>query len=67
MQFKRLFPNISESKIKEIEGYLHGYYKLCMNYANILSKKYKTPILPHGEEAGNKIAEYVYKCQKQYL
>lgn len=63
---KRNFPNISEEEIKETNDYLCGFYEYCLNFADIIADKYKTPFLPKGEEAQKEITEYVIECQKQY-
>lgn len=63
---KRKFPNMSEEEIKETKDYLCGFYEYCLNFADIIADKYKTPFLPKGEEAQKEITEYVIECQKQY-
>ncbi len=63
---KRRFSNITEEEINEIKEYLNGFYEYCLNFANIIANKYKTPALPKNEEAKTEIAEYVKECQKQY-
>ena len=60
------FPNISMKEIKEVEDYLSLFYVHCLEYADLLADKYKTPFLPKGEEAQKEIFEYVSECQKQY-
>lgn len=63
---KRKFPNINEEEINEIKEYLNGFYECCLNFANIIANKYKTPVLPKNEEVKTEITKYMKKCQKQY-
>lgn len=63
---KTKYPDISSEEIKEIEEYLDLFYICCVEYADILAEKYKTPFLPKGEEAQKEISKYVYECQKKY-
>ncbi|MDE6593558.1 MAG: hypothetical protein K2K57_10930 [Oscillospiraceae bacterium] len=63
---KRKYPNMSEEEIEGIKDYLCEFYEYCMNFADIISDKYKTPFLPTGEEAQKEITEYVIECRKQY-
>lgn len=63
---KRRFPNIAKERIKELEDYLDEFYKYCVEYADVIANKYKTPFLPKYEEAQKEIAEYVRECKKQY-
>ncbi len=60
------FPDLSEKEIKEAEDYLGLFFEYCVQYANLLAEKYKTPFLPKDEEAQKEILEYVSECQKQY-
>lgn len=63
---KKLFPNISENEILEIEEYLNEFYDYCSEFADILAFKYKVPFLPKSEDAKIEIAEYVRECQNKY-
>lgn len=63
---KKNLPDLSEEEIKEITDYLDGFYKYCLNFADMIADKYKTPFLPKVEEAQIEIAEYTCECQKKY-
>lgn len=60
------FPELPEADLQEIQTYLLAFYDTCVNYADILAKKYQTPFLPKGEAAEKEIAEYVQECRVQF-
>ena len=60
------FPDLSDQEIKETEDYLQSFYECCLNYADRIAEKYKTPFLPKEEDAQKEIKEYENACRKQY-
>ena len=65
-EIKSRFPNISDEEFEEYKDYLEKFYEYCLNYADILADKYKTPFLPKDEEAMIEVDKYVAECQKKY-
>ena len=63
---KDRFPSISAEEQKEFEDYLEQFEAYCINYAQILADKYKTPFLPSDEDSRMEIDKYVAECQKIY-
>lgn len=63
---KESFPDLPEEEIRKITDYLEDFFEYCLDFAGIISYKYKTPFLPDSEEAQLEIAEYVRECQKKY-
>lgn len=65
-KIKENFPDLPEEKIRKISGYLEEFYEYCLDFADIISYKYRTPFLPDSQEAQEEISGYIRECQKKY-